>query len=440
MTASAPAIEPLRIACVSDLSGQVRGKGYPDAQRARRLVSGVGWTPANALITCFDTIAPSPYGAFGDLVLRPSADASIEVAYASGRCVRLALGNVTDTEGNAWECCLRGMAQAALARLQADTGLRVLVAFEHEFVFDAGTPTGGAYSLEGFLREQDFGEALMGALRQAGLQPDTFLREYGRGQYEVTVDPAIGVAAADQAVILRELVRTTAREFGRRASFAPLLAPGGIGNGVHVHLSLLDDQDRPVAYDPAAPHGLSAVAASFVAGMLAHLPSFVALTAPSVVSYQRLVPHRWSAAFNNLGYRDREAAVRICPLSARDRAARARPFNVEFRAADAAASPHLVLAALVSAGAQGVADALPLPHVTQDDLSTWSVAQLAGKGLQRLPSSLAEALAAFEGDAAVRSWFPPGFADLYLAHKRGEIAFLEGRDDAGVCAAYLEAY
>lgn len=435
-----PNHELLNIACVNDLSGKTRGKGYPDAQREKRFESGVGWTPANALITCFDHIAPSPYGSLGDLVLRPSPEAQVDVDFDSGTRLRFALGNVAHTDGSPWECCLRTMAQSAVARLQDETGLQVLMAFEHEFVFAAGEHTGAAYSLEGFLSGQDFGEALMGAVRQAGLKPDTFLREYGRDQYEVTIEPAVGVAAADQAVILRELVRATAREFGRKVSFAPLLSPGGIGNGVHVHLSLLDGQGRPVAYAADGCNGLSEVAGAFVAGILKYLPAFVALTAPSVVSYQRLVPHRWSAAYNNLGFRDREAAVRICPTSAQDEAGRARQFNVEFRAADAAANPHLVLAALVQAGAQGIREGLPTPSATQEDISAWSEESLSAHGLRRLPLNLEAALQAFEADSVVRGWFPPGFADVYLAHKRAEIAFLEGRDEADICSLYLQAY
>lgn len=434
--------EPLTIACLNDLSGKTRGKGYPAAQGEKRFAGGVGWTPANALITCFDRIAPGRYGALGDLVLRPVRETQVEVALSEGAPLRFALGEVRDTDGEAWECCLRGLARAALERLQGEAGLQVLMAFEHEFVFvgGSGDGTGGAYSLDGFLREQGFGEALVGALRQAGLAPDTFLREFGQNQYEVTVDPARGIAAADQAVILRELVRAVARAHGRTASFAPLLAPGGIGNGVHVHLSLLDGEGAPVSYDAGRGHGLSAVAGAFVAGVLKYLPAFLALTAPSVVSYQRLVPHRWSAAFNNLGYRDREAAVRICPLSAKDEAGRARQFNVEFRAADAAASPYLVQAALVQAGAQGIRDGLAAPEATEDDLCLWPAEALSAKGLARLPLSLAAALQAFESDATVRSWFPPGFVDIYLAHKRGEIAQVDGLGEAEICDAYLRAY
>lgn len=434
--------EPLMIACLNDLSGRTRGKGYPEAQREQRFTSGVGWTPANALISCFDHIVPSSYGSLGDLVLRPARDAEVEVELDDGHKVHFALGNVAHTDGTAWECCLRTIAQDALARLKDETGLQVYVAFEHEFVFGDEAPgaTGAAFSLDGFLRGQGFGEALMGALRQAGVQPDTFLREFGGDQYEVTNDPARGVAAADQAVILRELVREVARRHDRKVSFAPLLTPGGIGNGVHVHLSLLDDAGKPVMYDPAGPHGLSSQGGAFAAGILKYLPAFVGLTAPSVISYGRLVPHRWSAAFNNLGFRDRESALRICPTSARDDAGRARQFNVEFRAADATANPHLVLAALVSAGLQGIRDALPVPAATQDDLSLLSADVLASRGLVRLPQSLDAALAAFEADATVRSWFPPGFAEIYLTHKRGEIAYLDGKDEAAICAAYLQAY
>jgi hypothetical protein len=62
--------EPLVMACVGDISGQVRGEGFPAAHLARRVARGIGWTPTNIQITCFDTIAPSPYGSFGDVMLR----------------------------------------------------------------------------------------------------------------------------------------------------------------------------------------------------------------------------------------------------------------------------------------------------------------------------------------------------------------------------------
>ena len=73
------------------------------------------------------------------------------------------------------------------------------------------------------------------------------------------------LAAADRAVLLRDIVRNLAHARGQQASFAPLLEPDAVGNGVHVHFSLRDSTGAPVTYDPARPGGLSAVAGSFAA-------------------------------------------------------------------------------------------------------------------------------------------------------------------------------
>jgi glutamine synthetase len=212
----------------------------------------------------------------------------------------------------------------------------------------------------------------------------------------------------------------------------------GVGNGVHVHMSLLGESGEPVMYSADGPGGLSPRGGSFVAGIVRHLPALVAFTAASTVSYQRLVPHRWSAAFNNLGLRDREAALRICPVREDDDVARS--FNVEYRAADAAASPHLLLAALVRAGLQGLREHLRTPEPTAEDLALRSETELAARGLRRLPTSLAQALDALEADAVAKSWWPPLLLDVYLKHKRGEIKLLEGLDPEEQAARYARVY
>jgi glutamine synthetase len=283
-------------------------------------------------------------------------------------------------------------------------------------------------------------EALMAAIGQAGIQPDTIMKEYGPNQFEVTIKPTEGHRIADQAAILREAVRATGERLGQRVSFAPLIEPDGIGNGVHVHLSFRDQEHKPVTYDAKGPHRMSAVTASFIAGVLKHLPSILAFLAPSIVSYSRLQPHRWSAAFNNLGAQDREAAVRLCPVRVMGGADPARQFNFEVHACDAAASPHLALAAIVHAGVAGIEANLPAPAVTAEDLSLLSAADLGARGFDRLPTTLEAALNTLEAAAKVKSWFPDGFAEIYLAHKRNEIATMAGRDDEEVCRAYQAAY
>ena len=103
------------------------------------------------------------------------------------------------------------------------------------------------------------------------------------------------------------------------------------------------------------------------AGILEHLPALCAFTAPSVVSYLRLVPHFWSAGFGCLGERNRETAIRIPPTVELSGGDPARQINLEFRAPDAAACPHLVLAVLVLAGLRGLQDELPEPTLVEED-------------------------------------------------------------------------
>lgn len=177
-----------------------------------------------------------------------------------------------------------------------------------------------------------------------------------------------------------------------------------------------------------------------MAGVLKYVDAFVAISAPSVISYIRLTPHHWSAAFNNLGYRDREATVRICPVTANDEAAKAQQFHFEFRAADAAANPHLLLAVLIRAGLQGIEEGLAPPPPTQDDLSLADTEHLAQRSIVRLPTTLPEALKKLDESDRVRGWLPPGFVDIYLAHKRGEMAFLEDKSEDEIFAAYANAY
>ena len=150
------------------------------------------------------------------------------------------------------------------------------------------------------------------------------------------------------------------------------------------------------------------------------------------------MPHRWSSSFNNLGYRDREAAVRICPV--REDADVATQYHVEYRAADAIASPYLVLAMLTLAGLQGLRERLPTPRPTEGDLSTMGAAELQALGVQRLPTSLPLALAALDADATVRGFLPPVLLKCYQKHKADEIATLADLSDAEQAVRYGEVY
>jgi glutamine synthetase len=169
---------------------------------------------------------------------------------------------------------------------------------------------------------------------------------------------------------------------------------------------------------------LSLIGSHFVAGLLEHLPALCAMTAPSVASYYRLRPNRWAPVRADVGLLDRGTALRICPVTGSDPVARARQFNVEFRVADATASPYLVLAALVQAGLDGIR----------------SGRELADHRPQPLPTSLGEALTLLEENARAADWLGPELLAAYLRFKRGEMAGLENLEEAEICRRYAEVY
>lgn len=433
---------PLIMVVTSDLAGQVRGKGFPVTECDERLGKGVGYTFTNHMINCWGQIPTTPWGPLGDLVLMPDATTAVEVDFGDGSVAEhFMLGDLFHMDGAPWDCCLRHYLRCALHELESETGLQLVAAFEHEF-HDGGLVERGAdsYSLDKVRRAGDFPGAVLHALEAAGAEPETFLPEFGRSQFEFTVRPAPAMVAADRAIIAREMVRAAARRLDRDVSFSPQVDPAGPGNGVHIHMSFRDRDGRPVSHDASQPSGLAARMGSFVAGILKRLPALVAVTAPSAASYQRLKPHSWSSAYNNLGWRDREAAIRICPGPETPGADVASAFNVEFRAGDAAASPWFQLGILVRAGLEGIREGLPTPEPVSSDPDAMSDDERRRHGVERLPTSLDEALDRLERAPDAGTLLPGELLEAYIMHKRGELQTVAGLAPEEVCRRYRDVY
>ena len=272
-----------------------------------------------------------------------------------------------------------------------------------------------------------FGESFVAALRAAGVTPDSFLAEYGARQFEVTVAPAAALVAADQAVITREMARAAAHRLGHRAVFSPMPAADGVGNGVHIHMSLREATGRPVTYDPAGPLGLSLPAQQFCAGVLHHLPAIAAITAPSPVSYLRLTPNRWAPTLVDIVRQDRGAALRVCPVFA---TAKPEEIAQQFKSNSASATPP------PARTWRWVRCCSPAPTGCS---ASWTCRRPDATP-PALPRSLGEALQAMEASEAVRRWFGPVFLDAYLRHKRSELAHTEEFAVAELCRRYAEIY
>jgi glutamine synthetase len=157
------------------------------------------------------------------------------------------------------------------------------------------------------------------------------------------------------------------------------------------------------------------------------MPAICAVTAPSPVSYLRLVPNRWAPTAIDLVRQDRGACLRVCPVFAAETPGEtARQFNLEFRASDAAASPYLALGAIIFAGADGIRRSLPLPGPAAAPPS--------------LPSSLGAALDHLAASEAALRWFGATHLDAYLRFKRVEAEKVADLSEPELCAHYAEIY
>ncbi|MGO9934351.1 MAG: glutamine synthetase [Steroidobacteraceae bacterium] len=407
----------------SDLSGHFRGKSFPAADLPARLERGVGLAPTNIFISAFGPIQMTTFGTQGEVFLIPDASTRVLVPFEGSSAEFFFLGDIKTLEGSPWDFCPRQVLRRALEQLKSETGLSLLAAFEQEFTYSGGDAVQRPYELDAYRRQGAFGETLLTAMRQAGVIPDSFLAEFGARQFEVTSAPAIGLRAADNAVITRELAHAVAYRLGHRVSFTPVPEPGAATNGTHVHFSFLDRDALPVLLDEHRPWGLSLSGAWFVAGILHHLPAICAVTAPSLPSYYRLRPNRWAPVNADVGLLDRGAALRICPAVG-DENQRSRQFNVEFRVADATASPYLALAMLVQAGIDGIRH-------------QWEIESMH---VRALPTHLAQALDALEASESAAQWLGADLHAAYVLFKRAEIKGLDNLDETEICRRYGEVY
>jgi glutamine synthetase len=417
--------EPIIFVGTSDLSGHFRGKSFPAADLPARLQRGVGLAPTNIFLSAFGPIQVTTFGTQGEVFLIPDSTTRALVPFEGSTAEHFFLGDIKTLEGAPWDFCPRHVLRRAVDRLQGETGLRLLATFEQEFTYTgvAAHPP-QPYELDAYRRQGIFGEVLLAAMRQAGVIPDSFLAEFGPQQFEVTSAPALGVRAADDAVITRELAQAVAFRLGQRVSFAPIPEPNGTGSGTHIHWSFLDREGQPVLYDAHRPWGLSLLGSQFIAGIQHHLPALCAVTTPSLASYYRLRPNRWAPVRADVGRMDRGAALRICPVAGSDPALRARQFNVEFRVADATASPYLALAVLVQAGLDGIR------HQRQ----------IEDENPRPLPTCLTQALQLLEVCEPAAEWLGGDLFSAYLRFKRAEIKGLENLDESEICRRYAEVY
>ena len=422
-----------------DNAGIARVKTVPVTGLEHATRWGVGMSPVYGVATVDEsfTSSASVGGPTGDLRLMPDPSA-LRILAAQPGWAWVPADQYTQ-DGRPFGCCQRSFARR-MTDLASLRNLEIRVGSEIEWFLgrdDHGTPipahTGPGYGLAVLAGLGDYASGLITALSESGVRVGQFHPEYAPGQLEVSLPTADPVQAADLAVFARHIIRSHSARHGWGASFSPVVIPGQIGNGGHLHISVWR-HGRNLLAGGAGPYGMTEDGQAFVAGVLDQLPALTAIGAPSAASYLRLRPSHWAGAFACWGHENREAALRFITGMTGSQPAAA---NVEIKCFDQAANPYLVIGSVIAAGLAGIERRLTLPgEVTGDPHTPGQRAHEAG----RLPESLDHALAALRRSDVIPAALGPVLYDAFTAVRAAEAETFHGQDPGTIAAAHRWLY
>ena len=273
---------------------------------------------------------------------------------------------------------------------------------------------GGYFPVSPVDQLADFRDDVCLKLEAVGLEVERSHHEVGTaGQNEINYKFDTMVSSADDILKFKYIVKNTALEWGKVATFMPKPLMGDNGSGMHVHQSLWSG-GSPLFYDEAGYGGLSDIARWYIGGILKHAPALAAFTNPTVNSYHRLIPGFEAPV--NLVYSagNRSASIRI-PITGTNPKAK----RIEFRAPDSSGNPYLAFAAMLMAGIDGVINKIE-PHEPIDK-DLYELPPDEAKGIPQLPGSLGAALDALEADnefLQAGGVFTQDLIDTWIEYKR----------------------
>lgn len=261
-------------------------------------------------------------------------------------------------------------------------------------------------------------------MEEAGIPVKYHHPEVGAGgQFEIEPKLRKMSEMADASMMIKYIIKNTARENGMSATFMPKPIYGEAGSGMHVHMLLMKNGE-PVFSDDNGYSHLSRTAHYFIGGLLAHIDSLCAITNPSTNSFKRLVPGFEAPVTVGYATSNRSAVIRI-PAYAKTPELR----RFELRNPDATCNPYFCYAALLMAGLDGVKKQID-PQKNgwgPYDYNLFKLSEEEKAKLRGLPTTLEQALDALEADhdyLTEGGVFPEMLIREHIARKRRECAEL----------------
>jgi glutamine synthetase len=403
----------------ADLMGSERGRDVLVNRFSRTVGDGVafcrsvyGTTPMGDVVDIEGGLASG----LPDVLAFPDISTLRPVPWEDG--VAHVLADVYNPDGSPSEESPRAVLKRVIGKF-AELGMRPIAGPELEFfVMERtnedhtgwrryGEGTGNVYvaGLKG-----DPENILVRYLRHLagyGLEVVAANHEFSSGQFEINLWHSEALDAADRAFRFKNAIQELARREDKLATFMAKPFNDEGGSGFHIHFSTWDDEGNPLFDDPSAKDGLSTIAKSAIAGVLAHAPALAAVCNPTINSYKRFGPDTLAPWLIDWGFDNRSAMVRIPPE-------RGKASRLELRLGDASANPYLAIAGLLAAAYLGIRDELEPP------------APLEGYGYDpskadKLPGDLRSAVDAFAADTDFEEILGEKFLRTFLAYKHNEL-------------------
>ena len=264
------------------------------------------------------------------------------------------------------------------------------------------------YGLAELEDQRPFLDDLYAGADAQGIPLESAISEYAAGQFELTLrHKPDAMRACDDALIYKRLVKATAQAHGLDATFMAKPFADSAGNGMHLHVSLLDESGKN-AFASDDPEGAPLLKQA-IAGMKALLADSFAIFAPNANSYRRFRANSYAPVAPTWGVNNRTVSFRVPAGSPSSR-------HVEHRACGADANPYLAVAALLAAMHHGISGKLdPGPAVVGNGYEAET-----DPAAEAMPSNWFAAVDRFARSQPMKDYLGARFVDIYSIVKRSE--------------------
>jgi len=278
---------------------------------------------------------------------------------------------------------------------------------------------------------------MMNGLEDFGIRVETAHHEVATGQHEIDFEYADALRTADNAVTFKTTLKAVAAAHGLYATFMPKPFYGINGSGMHTHQSLWDIKKARNAFsDPKDSYGLSETARQYIAGTLDHARGMIAVLAPLVNSYKRLVPGYEAPVYVGWARINRSALIRIPQISKGS----LNSVRMELRCPDPSTNPYLAFACMLAAGLDGIERKLTPPEPVEENLYHFDAAKLESRKIKQLPGTLREALDELEADKVIREALGEHVFERFVEAKTEEWNEYRTQVSSWEVDRYLEAF